>query len=745
MAREVLGQSDARREVQAFRHDAMGRRRGAQVGGGGVVVLQQPQHAAVDAGQDAHPRRERGRHDLVGVVEAREHHRIRRQAQLGARGQRGDRAAPIVGLVAVRQVQHVLDVRALLAFGNHVRVGDDRVQVGRAQRAREAEVVHLHRRRPAREHAGAAQAEPAVEVHEDVDAAVGDGLRRGGVGEPGDVDDLVERGVQAPAQRAAVVPAVVERDDLEALAVVQLEQLHREDGCGLVAELAAEVADSDLRVREPRAGRHQRGLCGLRGELVGREQLGAAPRGQRIGGDGRVGEGLDGRAAVGQPLRHLGDERLEAAPVAGHRLCVEALADDVRPGRVQRLHAFERERRLVVALEVEQRVAAIAHDAGDVGRGREHRVEIGDGLGRPAQRGQHVAALDAGVQARGIELQAAAEGAQRVLVAPQRQQRAAPALVRRRVLRLQAQRRVEVGQRLGGLLQREPRRAAADDGVRVGGHQRDGALVARKRLVVAGQVLQHAAAVVVGLSDVCAARDHRVVGGQRVGQPAGRVQHVAAVVGRLDVVRPQRQRAIERRDRLVVAAQRTQRVAAVVERLQHVGLDRQRALQALQRIVVAAQRMQRVAEVAVRARVVRVDRQGLRDEVGCRLRMTGLEGQHPEAVQGVDMARRTAQHLAVDGLGLRDAAAVVQGLGLRHQLVQRGDRAERRRAQEGGWRGEFLGHGSGSRAATIVAGRAISGSSMPWPGRRWPRARSPPSAATSPPSARRPRRRPRPP
>ena len=117
VAREVLVEADARREVQAARHRCRAPSAAARrLARGGVVVLQQPQHAAVDRGEDAHPRRERRRRDLVGVVEAREHERPSSGRPCAARVvARADRALAVVGLVAVRQAHHALDVRALLA------------------------------------------------------------------------------------------------------------------------------------------------------------------------------------------------------------------------------------------------------------------------------------------------------------------------------------------------------------------------------------------------------------------------------------------------------------------------------------------------------------------------------------------------------------------------------------------------------------------------------------------------------
>ena len=68
------------------------------------VVLEQPQHAALDAREQPHPDVEHRRRDLVVVVEAAEHEARLRQARLRARRRRrGDGAPAVVGLVAVGQ------------------------------------------------------------------------------------------------------------------------------------------------------------------------------------------------------------------------------------------------------------------------------------------------------------------------------------------------------------------------------------------------------------------------------------------------------------------------------------------------------------------------------------------------------------------------------------------------------------------------------------------------------------------
>ncbi len=76
---------DARRAAGAWRTPADRRRRRASaLPGGGCpappIALDQPQHAAVDGSEQPHPAIERGRHDLVVVVEAAEHEPLLRQS-----------------------------------------------------------------------------------------------------------------------------------------------------------------------------------------------------------------------------------------------------------------------------------------------------------------------------------------------------------------------------------------------------------------------------------------------------------------------------------------------------------------------------------------------------------------------------------------------------------------------------------------------------------------------------------------
>ena len=243
---EVPGGIAVRGEYQPLRRDAAALRLATQVARRHGRGLDEPQHAARHPHQQAHPDGEHLRRNLVAVVEAAEHEAVLGQPFLGTRGHvRVDRPAVVVGLVAVGQAHDALRVVALVLLQDDVPVGDEVVDVGRPQRAREAEVVDLNGRGTPREHALAAEAVVAVQVDQHVDLPCAH--RRGGgrVVQRGDRHDCVEGGDDAPAQFAAVVVAVVEGDELEALPVVCLPDAGHQQRRGVSAELAAQVADAD--------------------------------------------------------------------------------------------------------------------------------------------------------------------------------------------------------------------------------------------------------------------------------------------------------------------------------------------------------------------------------------------------------------------------------------------------------------------------------------------------------------------
>ena len=187
--------------------------------------------------QDLGPGGELGRHDLAGVVEAAEHHRLPGQAQRGARGGCGARAAAVVGLVA-GQVDHLLVARGAGLGRHHGGVGQQVVHHRRAGRAQGAEVEHLHGRGPVGQDGAACAVGEAGEVHQHVHAQRAGLLGHLGVGQRAHVDEAVEAGAQALLQRVVAHRAVAQRDDLELRAVVQLEHLGHQEGHGVGLEVA---------------------------------------------------------------------------------------------------------------------------------------------------------------------------------------------------------------------------------------------------------------------------------------------------------------------------------------------------------------------------------------------------------------------------------------------------------------------------------------------------------------------------
>ncbi len=159
-----------RREHQATRADALFLSFDHEVAARGVVGLGEPQHAAVDGLEQPHPHREDLRCEFVAVVEAAEDDARFRQARFRAAERPiGHSPSCVAGHVRVGQIDNLLAVVTLLSLGDHDRIGEDVVDVGRGHCAGKAEIVHLHRRRPEREDALARIAGQAHQVDGDVD------------------------------------------------------------------------------------------------------------------------------------------------------------------------------------------------------------------------------------------------------------------------------------------------------------------------------------------------------------------------------------------------------------------------------------------------------------------------------------------------------------------------------------------------------------------------------------------------
>ena len=117
------------------------------------------------------------RMQLVGLVEAAEHHPIARQPGRDAIGRRQDRH-PRIGLEAVRQQRQRFTEAPCQGFRRGDRVADD--VIGQAPIAQGADIAQPrrdHRGRPARNHAGTRLRGVTVQVDQQVEPVGGDLLR----------------------------------------------------------------------------------------------------------------------------------------------------------------------------------------------------------------------------------------------------------------------------------------------------------------------------------------------------------------------------------------------------------------------------------------------------------------------------------------------------------------------------------------------------------------------------------------
>ena len=154
----------------------------AQVGLRRAVRFQQPEHAALDLAQDAHPLLEHLRRDLLSFVEAAEHEPILGQAAArSARRLGGRHVPPVVALVAVRQDGELLGGRVPQRAAGDERIDDDVVHRLDRRCPGISEIVHLNGRNPMQEDARTGIPRVTHEIHGDIDLHVAhrsnDGIR----------------------------------------------------------------------------------------------------------------------------------------------------------------------------------------------------------------------------------------------------------------------------------------------------------------------------------------------------------------------------------------------------------------------------------------------------------------------------------------------------------------------------------------------------------------------------------------
>ena len=133
----------------------------------------------------------------------------------------------------------------------------------------------------------------------------------------------------------------------------------------------------------------------------------------------------------------------------------------------------------------------------------------------------------------------------------------------------------------------------------------------------------------------------------------------------LGVVGLQRQRRVEAGQRLHGLVQRAQAGAAVAQGLGVLGAHGQRALEGLQPRPGAGPGYPAcLPRLFQRGCAVRALREGAGQQAEGLVEAVGLARQHAQQVQRVEMRGRRAQHAAVAGLGLVQAALLVQGQAL---------------------------------------------------------------------------------
>ena len=182
--------------------------------------------------------------DLEAVVEGAEHKPLRRQAACGAARRGGNVAPRVVGLVAVGQISEFLGEQHLPVARHDEFVGDDVIDERRAHGARIAEIIDLHGRRTKRQDFRPRPMGMAFQIDQDVDV-VGPDARRGvAVRQRIDVGEAVESRNQPRAHAAARIGAIGVAVDLEAVAVVALDQFGDQISGRVVVKIRRQIADA---------------------------------------------------------------------------------------------------------------------------------------------------------------------------------------------------------------------------------------------------------------------------------------------------------------------------------------------------------------------------------------------------------------------------------------------------------------------------------------------------------------------
>ena len=179
-----------------------------------------------------------------------------------------------------------------------------------------------------------------------------------------DVEEPVERPNEARARGAAVVLAPGHAHDLEAAAVVQLEELGHQERRGVALEVGRQVGDAKPR---PRAGAAPQRRHGER-KPVGHVGPGAFELQGRIVGIADEREGTDDRPALADAPFQLGAQPLHPRPVADAQRSVGDGAQRMPVVGIGGQRPLVARQRLLVAIEEPERQALVIEGLGMVGR-----------------------------------------------------------------------------------------------------------------------------------------------------------------------------------------------------------------------------------------------------------------------------------------------------------------------------------------------------------------------------------------
>ncbi len=235
----------------------------------------------------------------------------------------------------------------LFGLGNDDAIGDNVIHERRAHGAGEAEVIDLQRAWPQREDVDAFAADITIEIDQDVDFALADGLCRGRIGLPRYIRDRIESGGKPLPHGTVVVDATVEGVNLEPALIVRLEKTRHEVGRRVGAEFARDITEADLVVTIALSTPKR-----LARRMVGGENLGAGFEIGRRSGNHLEGEGPAYAPALAHALLHGLCLRFEIAPIAAMQARVDEMPARIRIFGIEAQYLLIVGDRLLVALQL---------------------------------------------------------------------------------------------------------------------------------------------------------------------------------------------------------------------------------------------------------------------------------------------------------------------------------------------------------------------------------------------------------